>query len=227
MVTTIHGFSSERIMPMYKPYEDRVHYVAISEADRAPGLHYADAIHHGLLLDEFAFDPNGSDDLLFFGRMHPHKGAREAIDVAEATGRCLHLCGIVQDERYWREDVEPRIDGDRIVYHGAVGGAERVRRLGAARALLHLISFDEPFGLSVIEAMACGTPVIAVNRGSMPELIVDGVTGFLVDTAEEAIAAVARLPEIDREACRAHVAKHFTVERMAARYEALYRRILA
>ena len=227
MVTTIHGFSSDRIMPMYKPFEDRVHYVAISEADRAPGLRYAGTIHHGLVLDDFAYDAAGSDDLLFFGRMHPDKGAAEAIEVAGATGRRLHLCGIVQDERYWRDDVEPRIDGERIVYHGAVGGAERVRRLGAARALLHLISFDEPFGLSVIEAMACGTPVIAIDRGSMPELIVDGVTGFLVGSAEEAIAAVGRIGEIDRAACRAHVAARFTVERMAERYEVLYRRILA
>ena len=225
IVTTIHGFSSERIMPMYKPYEDRVHYVAISDADRAPGLAYAATIHHGIVLSDFAFDAEGSDDLLFFGRLHPDKGAREAVVVAKAAGRRLEMAGIVQDEDYARA-VLAEADGDRIVFHGPVGGAKRVGMLGHAAALLHLIAFDEPFGLSVVEAMACGTPVIAVNRGSMPELIKDGVTGFLVDDVRGAIAAVARIGEIDRAACRRAVAERFTVERMADRYLALYWSIL-
>ena len=226
MVTTIHGFSSDRIMPMYKPFEHRVHYVAISDADRAPGLAYAATIHHGIPLDEFRFDPVGGEDLLFFGRMHPDKGAAAAIAVAQATGRRLTLYGIVQDRGYFEREVEPHVDGDRIRYPGAVGGDERVRALGGAKALLHLIGFDEPFGLSVVEAMACGTPVIAIRRGSMPELIEDGVTGFLVDDVEQAIAAVGRLDEIDRAACRAAVVRRFSVERMADAYIALYRRIL-
>ncbi|WP_267394535.1 MULTISPECIES: glycosyltransferase family 4 protein [unclassified Sphingomonas] len=226
IVTTIHGFSSDRILPMYQPYQDRVHYVAISEADRSPKLRYAATIHHGIVLDEFPFNAAGSDDLLFFGRMHPDKGAAEAIRVAHATGRRLAMYGIVQDSGYYEREVQPHLDGIRITHPGAVGGPERVRALGAAAALLHLISFDEPFGLSVIEAMACGTPVIAINRGSMPELIDHGVTGFLVDSEAEAIEAVARLPEIDRAACRAAVADRFTVERMADRYLELYRRIL-
>ena len=226
MVTTIHGFSSDRIMPMYKPFEHRVHYVAISDADRAPGLAYAATIHHGIPLDEFRFDPVGGEDLLFFGRMHPDKGAAAAIAVAQATGRRLALYGIVQDRGYFEREVEPHVNGDRIRYPGAVGGDERVRALGGAKALLHLIGFDEPFGLSVVEAMACGTPAIAIRRGSMPELIEDGVTGFLVDDIDQAIAAVGRLDEIDRAACRAAVARRFSVERMADAYIALYRRIL-
>jgi len=226
IVTTIHGFSSDRILPMYKPYEDRVHYVAISESDRHPDLRYAATIHHGIPLDDFPFDAEGTEDLLFFGRIHPDKGAKEAIDVARETGRRLHMAGIVQDEGYHREHVAPAIDGVRVVYAGAVGGETRTDMLGQARAMLHLIGFDEPFGLSVIEAMACGTPVIAFNRGSMPELIDDGTTGFLVDTVEEAAAAVARVGEIDRAACRAAVAARFSVERMAEEYLALYRRIL-
>jgi glycosyltransferase involved in cell wall biosynthesis len=226
MVTTIHGFSSERILPMYAPYQDRVHYVAISESDRHPALRYAATIHHGIPIADFPFAPVGSDDLLFFGRMHPDKGARTAIDVALASGRRLHMAGIVQDEGYWRTQVEPLIDGERVLYHGALGGEARVRALGQARALLHLIAFDEPFGLSVVEAMACGTPVIAFNRGSMPELIDDGVTGFLVDTPEQAIAAVARAGELDRAACRRAAEQRFSVDRMADEYIALYRRIL-
>jgi len=225
VVTTIHGFSSDRILPMYAPYQDRVHYVAISDADRHSALRYAATIHHGIPLDDFRFDATGSDDLLFFGRLHPDKGAAEAIAAARATGRALNLYGIVQDQGYHDRAVAPSLD-DRIRYHGAVGGEARVAALGRARALLHLINFDEPFGLSVIEAMACGTPVIATRRGSMPELIEDGVTGFLVDTPAEAVAAIERAGEIDRAACRRAVAERFSVARMADDYIALYRRIL-
>jgi len=225
MVTTIHGFSSERILPMYQPYQDRVHFVAISDADRHPSLRYAATIHHGIRLDEFPFEADGGEDLLFFGRMHPDKGAAEAIHVARSTGRRLNLYGIVQDQGYFDREVAPWLD-DRIVYHGAVGGAERLHALGKAQALLHLINFDEPFGLSVIEAMACGTPVIAINRGSMPELIDDGVTGMLVDSAGAAITALGGIAAIDRAACRAAVAARFSVEAMAEKYIALYRRIL-
>lgn len=227
MVTTIHGFSSERILPMYKPFEDRVHYVAISDADRHPDLRYAATIHHGIRLEEFLFDAGGSDDLLFFGRMHPDKGAAEAIRVAQATGRRLHLYGIVQDQGYFDREVAPHLDGERIVYHGPVGGEARVRALGKARALLHLINFDEPFGLSVIEAMACGTPVVAIDRGSMPELIDHGTTGLLVGSADEAVAALGQVEAIDRSACRHAIETRFSIESMADKYLALYRRVLA
>jgi glycosyltransferase involved in cell wall biosynthesis len=227
IVTTIHGFSSPRIVPMFKRYEDRVHYVAISDADRNPDLRYAATIHHGIPIEEFPFNPDGGDDLLFFGRMHPDKGAGEAIRAAIATDRRLLMAGIIQDEAYYNREVAPFIDGERIVFNGPVGGAARTRALGHAKALLHLIGFAEPFGLSVIEAMACGTPVIAYNKGSMPELIDDGVTGFLVNSFEEAVAAIGRIGEIDRMACRRAVEQRFTVERMAERYRALYESVLA
>ena len=226
LVTTIHGFSSERIVPVFKRYEDRVSYVAISQADRHADLRYAATIHHGVPLDEFPFDPLGSEDLLFFGRMHPDKGAAEAIAAARRSGRRLVMAGIVQDEGYYQRSVAPAIDGSRVFYDGPVGGTERTRLLGASRALLHLINFEEPFGLSVIEAMACGTPVIACNRGSMRELIDHGVTGFLVDDVDGAVEALSRIDEIDRNACRAAVAARFTVDHMADRYLALYRTLL-
>ncbi len=226
MVTTIHGFSSDRILPVYEAYDDRVAYVSISDSDRAPSLTYDATIHHGIPLDDFPFNEKGSEELLFFGRIHPDKGAGEAIRAARAAGRRLILCGLIQDEGYHQREVKPFIDGDRVDFRGVIGGGERVKALGAARALLHLIDFDEPFGLSVIEALACGTPVIAYNRGSMPELIDHGVTGFLVDTFDEAVAAIERLGEIDRRACRAAVEERFTVERMADQYQALYRRLL-
>ena len=226
IVTTIHGVSSPRILPVFERYDARVHYVAISDADRAPSLSYAGTIHHGIRIEEFPFDPQGSDDLLFFGRIHPDKGAGEAIRAAHAANRRLIVCGLIQDEAYHAREVAPFIDGRRVIYRGVVGGAERLAALGQARGLLHLIGFDEPFGLSVIEAMACGTPVIAYRRGSMAELIEHGVTGFLVDGFDEAVTAIGRLGEIDRRACRAAVEQRFSVERMADDYLALYRRIL-
>lgn len=226
VVTTIHGFSSERIVPVFQRYQDRVSYVAISEADRHPDLRYAATIHHGVVLDELPFDPSGSDDLLFFGRIHPDKGAAEAIEAAHRVGRRLVMAGIVQDQGYFERSVAPAVDGARVVYDGPVGGTERTRLLGGSRALLHLINFEEPFGLSVIEAMACGTPVIASNRGAMRELIEDGVTGFLVDNLDGAVEAIDRIGEIDRAACRASIAARFTVDHMADRYLALYRTLL-
>lgn len=226
MVTTIHGLSSDRILPVYEQYDDRVVYVSISDADRAPSLTYAATIHHGIPIDEFAFDHTGSDALLFFGRIHPDKGAGEAIRAAGAAGCRLVICGLVQDASYHEREVAPFVDGDRVVFRGVIGGIDRVQALGGARGLLHLIDFDEPFGLSVIEAMACGTPVIAYNRGSMSELIDDGVTGFLVDTFDQAVAAIDRLGEIDRQACRATVQQRFSIERMADEYLGLYYRTL-
>ena len=227
VVTTIHGFSSERIVPVFQRYQDRVAYVAISAADRHPDLRYAATIHHGIRLDEFPFDAEGSDDLLFFGRIHPDKGAARAIAAARRAGRRLMMAGIVQDNDYYAQRVAPAVDGIHVVYDGPVGGEARTRMLGHARALLHLIEFDEPFGLSVVEAMACGTPVIASRRGSMSELIEHGVTGFLVDTEKEVDEAIARVGELDRRACRAAVAAQFSVERMADRYLALYHEIVA
>ena len=226
MVTTIHGFSSERILPMYRPWQDRVHFVAISEADRHPNLRYAATIHHGIATYEFPFDGEGGEDLLFFGRLHPDKGAVEAIAAAREAGRRLQIYGIVQDESYFEREVAPAVDGAQVVYHGPVGGAARARALGSTRALLHLVNFDEPFGLSVVEAMACGTPVIATRRGSMPELIEHGVTGFLVDTVEEAVSAIGRIGQLDRATVRRKAIERFSVERMADEYLALYRRVL-
>ncbi len=227
MVTTIHGFSSERILPMYKPFEDRIHYVAISAADRHPDLRYAATIHHGIALEDFPLDPAGGDGLLYFGRIHPDKGTREAIEVARAAGRPLHIYGVVQDQAYHESEVLPHVDGRTVHFHGAVGGAERARALGGASALLHLINFDEPFGLSVVEAMACGTPVIATCRGSMAEIVDHGRTGFLVGSRDEALTAIGALPALDRREVSRLARQRFSAERMADEYLALYRRILS
>jgi glycosyltransferase involved in cell wall biosynthesis len=225
VVTTIHGFSSERIVPVYERYDGRVHYVAISDADRHPKLHYAATIHHGIDMGAFEVGDGSGGYLLFFGRIHPDKGAVEAIELAERTGLPLLLAGIVQDERYYDELVAPRVDGERVRYLGAVGPEQRADLLGRARALVHLVNFDEPFGFSVVEAMACGTPVVARPRGSLPELVRSGENGFLVSSLDEAAAAVDAAPTLDRERVRASVERRFAAERMVDDYLALYRRL--
>ncbi len=226
VVTTIHGFSSPSILPVYKKYNARTHYVAISDADKSRELDYIATIHHGIDLAQFPWHEGPGNYLLFFGRIHPHKGVREAIDVARKAGLRLVIAGIVQDQTYFEEQVEPHIDGTAVEYIGSVGPEKRQAVLGGALALLHLISFDEPFGLSVVESMACGTPVIAFGRGSMPELIRDGSTGFIVADVDAAVQAVDRIASLDRRACRNEVEQRFTCERMAQKYLDVYQKIL-
>jgi glycosyltransferase involved in cell wall biosynthesis len=221
LLTTVHGFSGAGIMPAYA--KARSAYVAISDSDRADGLDYVGTVYHGIDLDGLPFAPDGGPGLVAFVRVHPDKGTHTAIEIARAAGRPLTICGIVQDERYFTEQVAPYIDGERVTFLGSVGPLRRGEVLGAAAALLHPIAFDEPFGLSVVESMACGTPVVAYRRGSMAEVVDDGVTGFLVDTVEQAAAAVARIGVIDRAACRARARQRFDADRMVADYLHIYR----
>lgn len=226
VVTTIHGFSSERILPVYERYNAGGHYVAISDADRHPALSYAATIHHGIDMGAFSVGARARDYLLFFGRIHPDKGTREAIEVAKRAGLPLVIAGIVQDRAYFEREVEPHIDGDNVEFVGSVGPERRNDLLGGARALLHLVNFDEPFGFSVVEAMACGTPVIASRRGSMPEIVRDGENGKLVQSVEEAVRAVDDVNGLDSARVRASVATRFDRGRMVDEYLALYRRIV-
>jgi glycosyltransferase involved in cell wall biosynthesis/quercetin dioxygenase-like cupin family protein len=225
-VTTIHGFSSPGILPVYKKYNSKVFYVSISDADRSPDLDYIKTIYHGIDIKQFDFQPEPDDYLLFFGRIHHDKGAREAIEIARACNKKLILAGIIQDEAYYHQHVEPQLDNYNAVYVGSADPVQRNRLLGKAYALLHPINFNEPFGLSVIESMACGTPVIAFNKGSMPELIEDGKNGFLVKTLDEAIDAAAKIKDIDRACCRRRVEQYFTIDRMLEEYIQVYETVL-
>jgi glycosyltransferase involved in cell wall biosynthesis len=226
VVTTIHGFSSERIVPVFEKYNARGYYVAISDADRHERLDYIATIHHGIDFHEFALQEEPGDYLLFFGRIHPDKGTVEAIEFAERVGMPVTIAGIIQDRDYFERYVEPRLDGKRVSYIGPVGPDQRGRLLGGALALLHLVNFDEPFGFSVVEAMACGTPVIARRRGSMAEIVRHGENGFLVDTLDAAAATVEATRALDRRVVRASVEGRFDVERMVDDYLALYGRVL-
>lgn len=225
VLTTIHGFSSPAIMPVYEKYNDKNYYVSISNSDRSDKLDYIATIYHGIDLEQFTFRKEQGDYLLFFGRMHPDKGAKEAIQIAKSFGMKLIMAGIIQDQSYFDKEVSPHFSDD-IIYIGSVGPKERDKLLGEAYALLHPIYFEEPFGLSVVEAMACGTPVVAFNKGSMPELIEQGKNGFLVKNVKEAVKSLGNIPKIDRQCCRDIVEQKFSVERMVNDYIKVYQQII-
>ena len=225
MVTTIHGFSGEAILPAYERSASA--FVSISDADRSPALDYVATVHHGIDMVELDSSASPGADLVVFGRIHPDKGIADAIEIAARAGRRLVICGIVQDAAYFAERIEPHIDGDRVVYRGSVGPAERADVLTSAAVLLHPIHFDEPFGLSVVEAMACGTPVVAYRRGSMPEIVDEGVTGFVVDDVAAAVDRIAGAAALDRGAVRARARARFDVERMVDGYLEVYDLVLA
>ena len=224
LVTTIHGFSDPRILPAYATADSA--YVSISDADRVPELDYAATVYHGIDLSRFTFSAIPGEDLVILGRIHPDKGTAEAIEIARRCGRRLLIAGPVQDEGYFATEVEPHVDGDRVRYLGSVGPEQRSDLLAAAAVLLHPIGFAEPFGLSVVEAMAAGTPVVAYAKGSMPEVVDEGVTGCLVNDVGSAVAAVDRALRLDRTAVRRVAEARFSADRMVSDYVAVYESLL-
>lgn len=225
MVTTIHGFSGPGILPAYARSSSS--FVAISDADRSPELDYVATVHHGVDLEALPYRSDAGADLVVFGRVHPDKGTADAIAIARAAGRRLVICGIVQDERYFAEQVQPHVDGDRVAFLGSVGPEQRAQVLGAAAVLLHPVAFDEPFGLSVVEAMVCGTPVVAYRRGSMSEVIDDAVTGYLADDVDAAVDAVSAAARLDRSRVAARARERFSAERMVSDYVRVYEQLLS
>ena len=224
LVTTVHGFSARQILPAYLRSPSA--FVSISDADRAPELEYVATVHHGVDTATLPFRATAAGGLVCFGRIHPDKGTAEAIEIARRADRPLVLCGPVQDDRYFDERIAPHVDGDRVRYLGSVAGEERAAVLGAAACLLHPIAFAEPFGLAVVESMLCGTPVVAYARGSMPELVQDGVTGVLAHDVDSAIAGVERAAGFDRAACRRAAMSRFSADRMVSDYLAVYESLL-
>jgi glycosyltransferase involved in cell wall biosynthesis len=226
-LTTVHGFSSPQILAAYYACAWRSFYCSISNADRDPGLDYLATTYNGIDVEEFTFGPKTGDYLVFLGRFHPEKGTHLAIEIARRAGVRLKMAAIPQDDAYFREFVEPHIDGDRVQFLGAVERDARNELLSNALGLVHMTTRPERFGLTMIEAMACGTPVLGANMGSVPEIVVDGVTGFVCDTVDEAAGKVSQLASLDRAACRAHVANTFSLEQMIDRYVDAYERALA
>lgn len=226
VVTTIHGISSKKILPVYKKYNNRTFYVSISDAYRCRDLDYIATVRHGIDIEKFHFNNEPQDYLLFISRIHKDKGAKEAIEVAKMTGKKLKMAGFIADQAYFEKEVKPHIDNEQIIYEGHVDPELKKELLSNAYALLHMINYDEAFGLGVIEAMASGTPVIAINRGAMAELIKDGETGFLVNNVSEAAEAVQKIGSLSRRKCRQSVEEDFSVDRMVDDYIKVYGTIL-
>src|SRR5262249_3076732 len=220
------------VLPAFRYFRDEP-LVSISHAQRQPlkalGVTWAGTVHHGLPLDAYRYSPRGGRYLAFLGRLSPEKRPDLAIALAKPVGLPLKIAAKVDpvDRAYFERETEPLLDHPLIDFVGEIGEGEKPGFLGDALALVFPIDWPEPFGLVMIEALACGTPVIARRCGSVPEIIVSGRTGFIADTLEEVEQAVRRLHEIDRARCRREVEARFTVERMVDGYEALYRGLTA
>jgi glycosyltransferase involved in cell wall biosynthesis len=225
MVTTLHGSGAEADSKIIYHAFPGGPYVSISDAERAlvPELHYAATVYNGIDPGQFEFGATPGEYLLVVGRMSPDKGIRQAIEVAARAGVPLVLAGIVppENEAYFRDEIEPRL-GAGAQFVGPVGLAQKSRLYAGALAFLHLVTYEEAFGLTMVEAMACGCPVIAFRRGSVPEVVADTETGFIVADVDSAVDAVTSITAIDRAACRARVAERFSVDRMVDGYVAVY-----
>jgi glycosyltransferase involved in cell wall biosynthesis len=226
LLTTIHGFSSHKILPVYKKYWDN-YYVSISDADRAEGLNYLATVYNGVDVNAFEFNDKAGEYLLFFGRISRDKGTHRAIEVAKRTGMTLKIAGLVASEhrKYFEDFIVPQIDGEQIQFLGVVDEKTRNDLFSNAYANLHLISFDEPFGLTIVESLACGTPVIAINKGSVPEIMIEGKTGFIVNNTDEAVERVDSVGNLSRKDCRSR-AEFFSIENMVDGYIKVYDRIM-
>lgn len=222
LLTTVHGFSSPQILAAYYACAWRSFFCSISNADRDPGLDYLSTTYNGIDANEFEFEEKPGDYLVFLGRFHPEKGTHLAIAVAKRAGIRLKIAAIPQDETYFREQVQPHIDGDRVQFLGPVEREARNELLKGALALVHMTTRPERFGMTMIEAMACGTPVLGARMGSIPEIVEDGITGFLCDNVDDAVDKVPLLASLDRHACRARIEAEFTVDRMVDRYLEAY-----
>jgi glycosyltransferase involved in cell wall biosynthesis len=226
MLTTVHGFSSPPILGAYYAAAQRSFFCSISDSDRDPGLSYLATTYNGIDPAEFTFVERPGDYLVALGRFHPEKGIHLAIDIARKAGVRLKIAAIPQDEEYFKTEIAPHVDGDRVQFVGSVEREQRDELLGGALALVHMTTRPERFGLVLVEAMACGTPVLGVRMGSLPEIVVDRETGFLCDDVAQAVAKVPQLASLSRAACRARVEAEFTVERMMDRYAVAYEEAL-
>jgi glycosyltransferase involved in cell wall biosynthesis len=227
-VHTLHGRLDLPFLRQVFAHFPHVRFVSISDTQRAPlrdvRMSWAGTVHHGLPLDAFPFSPDPGRYLAFIGRISPEKRLDLAIAVARETGIPLKIAAKVDaaDRAYYDEHIRPLMGDPLVEYIGEIDDAGKATFLGDALALIFPIDWPEPFGLAMIEALACGTPVVARPCGSVPEVLVDGVTGFVAEKLDDLVEAVKRIDTIDRVACRRHVEAHFTVQRMADDYEAIY-----
>jgi glycosyltransferase involved in cell wall biosynthesis len=229
-VTTLHGrLDLPEIIPLYREFRDMA-VVSISDAQRLPlpWINWQETIYHGLPENLYTFCDQPGAYLAFIGRISPEKGVDRAIEVAKRLGMPLKIAAKVDanDQEYFTQVVQPLLRHPLVEYVGEIGEGDKDVFLGHAAALLFLVDWPEPFGLSMIEAMACGTPVIAYRRGSVPEVIDDGVTGFIVDSLEGAVGAVEEVASLSRRRCREVFEERFSATRMAHDYVRIYRQLV-
>ncbi len=230
LITTLHGSLAE-------PTENYMHnlskdtpFVSISNAQRLPAqdLNYVATIYNGIDPSRFSYSDKPKDYLVFLGRIHPQKGPVQAIEIAKKTNRKLIIAAKIDplEQDYFDQDVKPLIDGKQIKFIGEVEHEQKVKLLKNAYAMVSPIQWDEPFGITNIEAMVCGTPVISMSRGSIPEILIDGQTGYLCHTIAEMIKRVGEIDKINRLDCRRHVEENFTAELMAKDYLNTYEQVM-
>lgn len=227
IVHTLHDPIYPWRAEMFRMFQTKnQHFISISNAQRkpAPDLNYAATVYNGIDTESFSFSEKPGDYLFFSGRLQENKGVYEAIQAAKMSGEKLFIAGSPAEGAYWEEKIKPYLD-ENIQYVGFVPYRELQEYYRNAKATLMPVKWEEPFGLVMTESMACGTPVLAFRRGSVPEIVVDGKTGFIVNTVDEMAEAVKKIDQIDRRACREHVEKNFCIERMVEGYEDAFLKI--
>jgi glycosyltransferase involved in cell wall biosynthesis len=229
-LTTLHGrLDIPDLAPLYKEFRE-MPLVSISDAQRQPlpWVNWVGTVHHGMPADSLSLSSGSGQYLAFLGRISPEKGIDRAIEIAIRSEMKLKIAAKIDraDREYFEGKIKPLLGHPLIDFIGEIGHSEKQEFLGNAAAMLFPIQWPEPFGLVMIEAMACGTPVIASPFGSVPEIISDGLSGFLIRGIDQGVEAVKRIGEIDREACRRHFELHFTDDRMAANYLGIYQKLV-
>jgi glycosyltransferase involved in cell wall biosynthesis len=229
-LTTLHGrLDIPELRPLYREFQD-MPLVSISDAQRTPlgGADWQSTVYHGLPTDLYPFRPQEGEYFAFLGRISPEKRVDRAIEIARRTDTPLKIAAKVDpvDAQYFKSEIEPMLAAPQVEFIGEIGDDRKAELLRRARALLFPIDWPEPFGLVMIEAMACGTPVVAWRNGSVPEVVESGCTGFIVDTLDDAVHAVRRIDTIRRRCCRERFEQRFSVERMAQDYLGVYERLV-
>ena len=229
MVSTIHHPIYDEMIVLFKKFPE-INYVTISKNQKktAPGINSVKTIYHGLPSEKYVFNPQPKDYILWLSKIIPQKGLADAIEVAKKAGEKLIISGVIpkDSQDYFEYRIAPLIDGKQIQFVGAADFEKKIELFRNAKAFIFPVRRPEPFGLVVIEAMACGTPVITYMEGSMPEIVKDGKTGFLVNSQEEMVEALKKINQIDRLACRRYTTRKFSLKKMVNKYEALYNTIL-
>jgi glycosyltransferase involved in cell wall biosynthesis len=228
-VSTLHSRLSSPRMAFLKNFKKTQYYVSISDSQRKPipDLNYAATIYHGIEIEKIPFGDSPENFLAIVGRINPQKGIKEAIEVAKKIGMKLVIMGSHgENDPYWENEIKPAIDGKQIIYKGFISQEETFKIIKKAKAYILPLQWEEPFGLTMIEAMACGTPAIAFDRGSAKEVISDKKSGFIVKNEPQMIDAIKNVDKIDRQYCREWVKNNFTVEKMVENYEKVYEKIL-